>query len=216
MKSRPRLTYANVVATIALFCALGGGAYAATALPKNSVGPKQLKKNAVASAKVKDGSLLKKDFKAGQLPAGDRGPEGPAGPAGPRGETGPRGPSDAYVDRTTTQIAIAGGTGTLAASLGLPAGSYVISGKVVAFNNGSQTTADCTLYAGATAIDKSEVELAASAGINLLAVPVQAAVNTLGPTAVQLICTEAEAGGVDVRISERSLIATRVETLTQQ
>ena len=34
---RSQLTYANVVATLALFLALGGGAYAATQLPKNSV-----------------------------------------------------------------------------------------------------------------------------------------------------------------------------------
>lgn len=211
MRSRPRLTYANVVATIALFCALGGGAYAAATLPKNSVGPKQLKKNTVTSPKVKDGSLLKKDFKAGQLPAGATGPPGPAGAPG---ETGPRGPSEAYVDRTTTQIAIS--SGTLAAGLSLPAGTYVLSGRVEVFNNGIQSTGDCSLYAGATQIDKAEFELEASAGINLIPVSTQAAVNTTGTTTVQLVCTEQEAGGVDVRISERSLIATRVGTLTQQ
>ena len=37
--SRLRVTYANVTATLALFVALGGGAYAATALPANSVAP---------------------------------------------------------------------------------------------------------------------------------------------------------------------------------
>lgn len=209
MRSRPRLTYANVVATIALFCALGGGAYAATQLPKNSVGPKQLKKNAVRSAKVKDGSLLGKDFKAGQLPAGA------TGPAGARGETGPPGPSEAYVDRTTTQIAISS-SGTLAASLSLPAGSYVISGRVSVFNNGIQSSGDCALYSGVTQIDKAEFELEASAGINILPVSTQAAVNTAGTITVQLTCTEQEAGGVDVRISERSLIATRVGSLIQQ
>ena len=31
------LSYANVMATIALFIALGGGAYALTTLPRNSV-----------------------------------------------------------------------------------------------------------------------------------------------------------------------------------
>jgi len=36
---RQRLTYANVMATAAVFLALGGGAYAATHLAKNSVGP---------------------------------------------------------------------------------------------------------------------------------------------------------------------------------
>lgn len=45
MKNRLRLklTYANVIATIALFLALGGGAWAATAFPRNSVGSAQIK-----------------------------------------------------------------------------------------------------------------------------------------------------------------------------
>ncbi len=47
---RPRLTYANVCATLALFSALGGGAFAATRLPANSVGTRQLKKGAMATA----------------------------------------------------------------------------------------------------------------------------------------------------------------------
>ncbi len=79
---RPRATYANVTATLALVVALGGGAYAATALPKNSVGAAQLKKDAVTSVAVKDRSLLARDFKAGQLPAGPQGPAGAAGTAG--------------------------------------------------------------------------------------------------------------------------------------
>jgi len=37
-----RLTYGNVVATLALFVALGGASYAAIALPANSVGTRQL------------------------------------------------------------------------------------------------------------------------------------------------------------------------------
>lgn len=42
-----RLTYANVVATLALFIALGGASYAAIVLPANSVGPRQLQAGAV-------------------------------------------------------------------------------------------------------------------------------------------------------------------------
>lgn len=56
-KLRSKLTYANVMATIAVFIALGGASYAATQLPKNSVGPKQLKSNAVTTAKIKDGAV---------------------------------------------------------------------------------------------------------------------------------------------------------------
>jgi hypothetical protein len=76
---------ATVIALIALFVALGGTGFAAAklVLPRNSVGTLQ----------VRNGSLLKVDFKAGQLPRGARGPAGPAGVAGPAGPTGPAGPA---------------------------------------------------------------------------------------------------------------------------
>ncbi|MFM7553660.1 MAG: collagen-like protein [Actinomycetota bacterium] len=92
---RRRLTYANVMATIAVFLALGGTSYAVTALPKNSVGTQQLKKNAVTGVKVKDGSLSSADFAAGTLLKGDTGATGATGPAGPQGETGSAGPAGA-------------------------------------------------------------------------------------------------------------------------
>jgi hypothetical protein len=75
---RQRLTFANVTSVIALFCALGGGAYAAVNLPTNSVGVKQIKKgavtnaklgkNAVTGAKVKDRSLTGSDINLATLP----------------------------------------------------------------------------------------------------------------------------------------------------
>jgi len=86
---RSKLTYANVVATLALFVALGGSSYAAIALSNNSVksrhiGKGQVKRsdigrNAVSSGKVKNFSLLATDFKAGQLPAGPKGDPGDPG-----------------------------------------------------------------------------------------------------------------------------------------
>jgi hypothetical protein len=75
------LTYANVVATLALFIALGGGAYAVTALPKNSV----------TTFQVKNGSLLAKDFKKGQLKRGARGLQGLPGLKGDQGPQGTKG-----------------------------------------------------------------------------------------------------------------------------
>jgi hypothetical protein len=86
---RPRLNHATIVAYLALFAALGGGAYAALRLPKNSVGARQLRKNAVRSSKVKNRSLLANDFKPGQLPAGPHGPKGDRGIQGLRGFRGP-------------------------------------------------------------------------------------------------------------------------------
>lgn len=92
-RARPSLTYANVMATLAVFVVLGGGAYAATRLPKNSVGASQIRDNAITSPKVKNGSLLKQDFKAGQLPGGPQGLPGAPGQKGDAGPTGPAGPT---------------------------------------------------------------------------------------------------------------------------
>jgi hypothetical protein len=57
----------NVVGYVALFCALSAGAYAATTLPKNSVGTKQLRKNAVIGSKVAGNSLTGTDIKESTL-----------------------------------------------------------------------------------------------------------------------------------------------------
>ncbi len=51
---RFKLTYANVVATIALFMALGGVSYAAAVLPKDSVGTEQIRREAVRTGKLAD------------------------------------------------------------------------------------------------------------------------------------------------------------------
>lgn len=52
MRKLPRPTYSSVVATLALFIALGGAAYAATSLPRNSVGSAQIRDGAVTPAKL--------------------------------------------------------------------------------------------------------------------------------------------------------------------
>jgi hypothetical protein len=58
---------AMVVAIAALVLAMGGVGYAATSLPKNSVGTKQIKKSAVTTAKVKNHTLTGKDIKLSKL-----------------------------------------------------------------------------------------------------------------------------------------------------
>ena len=85
---------ATAIACAALAVALAGTGYAVTALPKNSVGTKQIKKGAVTSAKVKDGTLVAADFKAGVL-SGAQGPKGDSGATGPAGATGAQGPAGA-------------------------------------------------------------------------------------------------------------------------
>jgi hypothetical protein len=72
---------ALVIAVAALFFALGGTGYAVSKLPRNSV----------TSAQVKDHSLLKRDFKSGQLPRGPQGAQGVQGDPGVNGEKGDKG-----------------------------------------------------------------------------------------------------------------------------
>ncbi len=88
------LTVATLaIALLALVIAIAGAGYAVVALPRNSVGTPQIKNAAVNSAKVKDKSLLARDFKPGQLPRGAQGDEGPPGPVGATGPTGAQGPA---------------------------------------------------------------------------------------------------------------------------
>jgi len=60
---RPKLTYSNVIATIALFVALGGVATAATTLPRNSVGSKQLQNGSVNLRKLRNGAVNAKKLR---------------------------------------------------------------------------------------------------------------------------------------------------------
>ncbi len=55
-----------IIATAALFVALTGAGYAALKIPSNGVGAKQMKANAVTSAKVTNGSLEAADFVPGR------------------------------------------------------------------------------------------------------------------------------------------------------
>jgi hypothetical protein len=64
---RGRLTYANVMATLAVFIALGGASYAAIRIPANSVGNKQLKDNAVRGKEIRNGVVGEKDLKDGAV-----------------------------------------------------------------------------------------------------------------------------------------------------
>ncbi len=67
-----RLTYANVMSSIAVFLVLAGGsALAANQLAKNSVGSKQLKSNAVTSAKIKANAITGAKVKNGSLSGSD-------------------------------------------------------------------------------------------------------------------------------------------------
>jgi hypothetical protein len=70
---RQRLTYSNVIATMALFLALGGVAVAA-GLPRNSVGANQLKRGAVTAAKIRKQAVTTAKLANGAVTIGKLGP----------------------------------------------------------------------------------------------------------------------------------------------
>ncbi len=127
------------VALLALLVAMGGTSYAAVNLPRDSVGPQQLKaravttaklgKGAVTSAKVRNGSLLAADFRPGQLttgPQGARGLTGAAGPQGPAGIAGPVGVSG--YQRIETTVNVGPGDTSVVTSAACPAGKKLLGG----------------------------------------------------------------------------------------
>jgi hypothetical protein len=135
---------ALIVASIALFVALGGTSYAVTQLPKNSVGTKQLKANAVTGAKVKNGSLAATDFSNAALDVLQ-------GAAGPTGAIGATGPSNVYFGYQTTTVTVDSTTGVTVGTMDVPAGSYSVVAAMTLNNNSDYTNvaaASCGLTYG--------------------------------------------------------------------
>jgi hypothetical protein len=140
---RGKLTYANVMVTVLAFVVLAGGsAIAATQmLPKNSVGAKQLKKNAVTPAKLSTSSR-----QALQGPAGPAGAPGAAGPTGPAGASG-TGPAFGVFQQGVVELA--GAPKTIVTLTGLPAGAYSISATAQEFSGETKSAlVSCKLAAG--------------------------------------------------------------------
>jgi hypothetical protein len=65
MSGRRPLSYANVVASLALFVALGGTAAAAVTLDRDSVGPREIRGGAVRSAELRDAGVRVEDISPG-------------------------------------------------------------------------------------------------------------------------------------------------------
>lgn len=88
---RMRLTYGNVVGTLALFIALGGTSYAVTQLPRNSVGAAQLRASSVGKSELRRDAVRSKAVRNGSLAASDLSAAARGALAGPKGDAGPAG-----------------------------------------------------------------------------------------------------------------------------
>jgi hypothetical protein len=133
---RQKLTYANVMATVAVFLVIGGGtAFAATQmLPKNSVGTKQLKNAAVTPAKLSSAAKAAMTGPAGPAgpkgATGAKGANGAAGAKGATGDRGPAGPTGPQGPAGATQVTVHVGpkSETGASEVTCPAGEVAVSG----------------------------------------------------------------------------------------
>jgi Collagen triple helix repeat (20 copies) len=163
---RRHLTYANVAASLALFLALGGAAYAATQLPKNSVGTNQIRPEAVTAGKI--AKKTRQQLQGARGPAGQQGPQGKAGAKGATGARGAQGnvgargaqgntgapgidgTGPAFEAAAKPAIPTAIGTNTQVVGLSLAPGQYATSANVVV-QSAAGATVSCTLLNGAEA-----------------------------------------------------------------
>ncbi len=123
------------VGMLALFVALGGTSYAATSLPRNSVGSPQLRAGAVHATDVADGAItlrkldgaMRRRLSGQATAAGPQGPAGPEGPAGPKGDTGAADSSNVFTKAESDARFL--GLGATAANstllAGMPASTFI-------------------------------------------------------------------------------------------
>jgi hypothetical protein len=192
---------AMVVACVALAVALGGTTYAATALPRNSVGTPQLKKNAVISSKVRNNAIRGADVKEStfsRVPTATT-----AGSA-----------NAAFSIYHEPQVALpTGGEPILVLSVPKP-GNYVLTATFTAVDSSATPgAASCQLWAGvdgdgvATRPAGTYVELGHPATMAL-----QLPFHFVGPGHAQLICQDLGEG--DVRAQWTTITAMQVAQLT--
>jgi hypothetical protein len=214
-----RITSAHVIALIALFVAIGGASYAALKIPNNSVGAKQLKKNAVTSKKVRNRSLKKIDFAKNQLPKGPRGTEGPQGQQGTQGTpgaggvtgpTGPQGPTASAGGSNPNPVPLTTVPATAVSSSPLTVtipSRLVASGQV---QNGSLGGANhsfsCEFHAGGLTFGTATAQVPMNLSENATFVGTQ--VVDPGTYTVDLVCTDATNGSTIAAGTQITVIAT--------
>jgi hypothetical protein len=195
--------YANVTATLALVASLGGTAYAANSIRSRDIVDGQVRRadladGAVTSSKVRNNTLLRKDFKTGQLPRGRTGPPGPPGPKGDAGAPAPLAPSAASTISGRPADLTSSGTGgaiVLSATIAIGQTSRLVAtaGAELSSDGGNNDQGFCYLRDGAGDMG---VRLTAEVPASRTDIsPVGAAVHPPGSYEVQLICG-ANAGSV--------------------
>jgi hypothetical protein len=175
--SRP--SPALIVATIALFVGIGGGAWAAT--------------GSTSSARLARATNPKASI-ASRGPRGPRGPRGfrgRRGLAGAPGRQGPVGPSDGFVINVPQQQGLTAGSDTRIAQLTLNVpGSYIVTAATELAGNASKSLnlASCTLLQNANPVADGSADLPPEVAAFDDEMTLTAAVATSNGTNVSLSC----------------------------
>lgn len=228
----PRLTYANVMATIAVFIALGGTSYAVSKLPRNSVGAAQLRSGAVTSEKIKDRAITRADLAADALSVGPRGPRGPqglgggTGPAGPAGGTGaagargPAGVTEILVRKRDAPVNVAFGANSEVdvATFALPSGKWFVQAVTNVINTNQGSFFRCNLFVNGIATGPSQaIHVGGTTGstVGALLAP-GAAVDAASERQIVLRCSHDSAitpGSDQPRFERTKITAVRADIL---
>jgi hypothetical protein len=151
-----RLSYTSVVATLALFLAIGGttavGAQAlitGKSVKDESLTGADIQNNSLTGADVRDGSLGSNAFSSAARAnlRGATGDTGAPGPAGPAGAQGPAGQGVTVTTTTGPDVTGYQDMDTLAVATLPAAGDYVMFGRITVHNTGANSdNLQCGLF----------------------------------------------------------------------
>lgn len=202
-----------VVALVALFAALGGVGYAATALPANSVGTKQLKNNAVTFNKIAPHTIgsarINPNMVQTRVGSTCTGAKGAIGAVSKTGSVTCNSTVPNEFGSSASSVPVANTGNTTVTSRSLPSGSnyLVLANPTVTITSASgtaQTTVTCTLSDGSAKQVRSIIFPTASVGTSQEeSIPLQLAA---GSGTAALVCSPSTPGVALPKVSATGAI----------
>jgi hypothetical protein len=224
-KLRSRLTYANVIASVALFIVLGGTSYA---VATGSIDSREIKNNAVRGADVRTSSLTGADVRNNRLTGADIRNDRLTGADVLESSLGtvPRAGSadtantansatvagtalQTFRDESVSAPATTPGQNWTLLSATVPAGSYVLTGKATLDNSDAAAVEiRCFMRVGPTVLDRANIGLGPQPGDEDIApFTVTSVHSSATPLTVVLECTNQGNDPGDTNAQDRKIVA---------
>jgi hypothetical protein len=217
------MRYSSIVATLALFIALGGTAAAVTTLPRDSVGAPQIRKDAVRSPEIAKDAVRSPEIAAGAVRSSELRDGGiklidisAHAQKALAGAQGPAGVAEARVAQAIDQSIpscespLSDCRNIVTRTLGK--GNWIVEAKLDVANAGalSHFNDDCGLLQGSSVLDSASFHLDGATGnIDVEDMALSAVVeNATNRTTVALRCTEHS--GEDLHVQDTRITALQV------